>query len=107
MTPHTMHAKRNTYRVSLTPVAADTDIKASLVPVEFIHHNHDDVAHIVGLVQASSGLDAEPAAALAVGLKLLAQTVLDHKDNPLFDGMRQPLRDFIQALKSHSATAST
>jgi len=97
-----MSTKRNTYRVCLTPLAADTNVKASLEPVEFIHHNHDDVARIVGLLQASSGLGAEAAAAMAVGLKLLAQTVLDHKGNPLFDGMRQPLRDFIQALKSQS-----
>lgn len=104
-----MNAKRNTYRVCLTPLAADTDIKASLEPVEFIHHNHDDVARIVGMLQASSGLHAEAAAAMAVGLKLLAQTVLDHKGNPLFDGMRQPLRDFIQTLKSlpHAPLLST
>lgn len=99
-----MAAKRNTYRVTLTPLASDASIQASLEAVEFIHHNHDDVARIVGLAQASSGLNAESAAAMAVGLKLLAETVLEHKDNPLFDGMRRPLRDFIQELKSRSAT---
>lgn len=98
-----MATRRNTYRVTLTPLASDADVKASLEAVEFIHHNHDDVARIVGLAQASSGLSAESAAAMAVGLKLLAETVLQHKDNPLFDGMRQPLRDFIQTLKSRAA----
>lgn len=102
-----MATRRNTYRVTLTPLASDTSVKASLEAVEFIHHNHDDIARIVGLSQASSGLAAESAAAMAVGLKLLAETVLEHKDNPLFDGMRQPLRDFIQALKSRAASGST
>ena len=100
-----MATKRNTYRVTLTPLASDTSVKASLDPVEFIHHNHDDLARIVGVAQASSGLAAESAAAMAVGLKLLAETVLEHKENPLFDGVRQPLRDFILTLKSRAATA--
>jgi hypothetical protein len=102
-----MATKRNTYRVTLTPLASGTSVKASLDPVEFIHHNHDDLARIVGVAQASSGLAAESAAAMAVGLKLLAETVLEHKDNPLFDGVRQPLRDFIQTLKSRAASSST
>lgn len=45
----------------------------------------------------------DSAAAMAVGLKLLSQTVLEHKDNPLFDGMRQPLREFMRMLKARAA----
>jgi len=33
----------------------------------------------------------------------MAQTMLDHRSDPLFDGMREPLREFVQLLKSRSA----
>lgn len=103
-----MGARQKSYRVSLTPLDAGGGVAgAALGTVEFIHHNHDDIARIVALAQTSSGLNTDSAAAMAVGLKLLSQTVLEHKDNPLFDGMRQPLHDFIRLLKSRAAVAST
>ncbi|MCY1461049.1 hypothetical protein D9M71_786670 [compost metagenome] len=49
-----------------------------------------------------SGLDADLAAATAVGLKLLGGVMLSERDNPLFEVQRQPLREFIQTLKSLS-----
>jgi hypothetical protein len=49
---------------------------------------------------SSSGVDADSAASLAVGLKLLSETVLQNKHDPLFDVLRAPLREFIQTLKS-------
>ena len=99
-----MGARQNSYLVSLAPL--DTGSGASNGAVEFVHHNHDDIARIVAVAQASSGLSADSAAAMAVGLKLLSQTVLEHKDNPLFDGMRQPLREFIRMLKASAGTAT-
>lgn len=53
-----------------------------------------------GLLQSSSNLDADAAASLAVGLKLLSETALQHKHEPLFDVLQAPLREFIQTLKS-------
>ena len=38
---------------------------------------------------------------MAVGLKLLSQTMLEQKTNPLFDGLRAPMREFIMTLKAH------
>jgi hypothetical protein len=99
-----MGARQNSYRVSLAPLdTASGASDATLGAVEFVHHNHDDIARIVAFAQTSSGLNADSAAAMAVGLKLLSQTVLEHKDNPLFDGMRQPLREFIRMLKARAA----
>jgi hypothetical protein len=96
--------KGHAYRVRLTPVdehGESTDRQGS---VEFSHRNHDDLARIVQLVRESSGLDADSSATLAIGLKLLSETVLQHKGNPLFDGLRAPLRDLIQTLKSRRAS---
>jgi hypothetical protein len=101
--------KGHAYRVSLTPLNEQGQPLDGSSAVEFSHRNHDDLTRIVQLVQASSGLDADSAASLAVGLKLLSETVLQNKGNPMFDVLRVPLREFIQALKSrrdgHAASA--
>lgn len=100
-----MSAKRNTYRVLLHPLEAGQP-GTLLQGIEFTHSNHDDLARIVKLAQASSGLSADSAASMAVGLKLLAETVLQHRDNTLFDVLRQPLGEFIGVLKARAATVS-
>jgi hypothetical protein len=92
--------KGRTYRVTVTEITDAGDGVAPLNELVFTHRNHDDLARIVLLVRESSGLDADHSAALAVGLKLLGQTVLEHKANPLLDGLRTPLREFITALKA-------
>jgi hypothetical protein len=92
--------KGHSYRVRLTPLNDLGETLEDASPVEFVHRNHDDLARIVQRVRASAGLDTDSAASLAVGLKLLSETVLQHRANPLFDGLRAPLRDFILALKS-------
>jgi hypothetical protein len=73
------------------------DATASLV---FMHQNHDDLLLIVERVRKSTGLDCESAAATAIGLKLLAEVMLKQRDNPLFDALRTPMRQFIHTLKS-------
>jgi hypothetical protein len=92
--------KGHTYRVTVTEITGTGDRVEPLSEVVSTHRNHDDLARIVMLVRESSGLDADSSAALAVGLKLLGHTVLEHKVNPLFDVLRTPLREFITALKA-------
>ena len=57
-------------------------------------------ALLILLFRQSSGLDADSSAALAVGLKLLGQVVLEHKTEPPFAALLSPLREFITALKA-------
>ncbi len=95
----------HSYQVTLAPLVvagrADGEAPPALV---FTHHNHDDLVQIVERVRRASGLDADSAAATALGLKLLAGVMLSERDNPLFDVLRQPLGEFIQTLKALSKT---
>ncbi|HEU0202011.1 MAG TPA: DUF3861 family protein [Burkholderiaceae bacterium] len=92
--------RRYAYRVTLAPVSESGEPVASPSSVVFTHGNHDDLARMVMLVRESPGLDADSSAAMAIGLKLLAQTMIEQKTNPLFDVLRGPLREFITMLKS-------
>jgi len=91
--------KRHSYQVMVTAVAEPGALGPSS-EIVFTHHNHDDLAHIVTLVRESSGLDADASAALAIGLKLLGNVVLEHKTEPPFAALLSPLREFIAALKA-------
>jgi hypothetical protein len=86
------------YQITLTQLLDDAGEAAPALV--FTHHNHDDLMQIVERCRQVSGLEADSAAATAVGVKLLAGVMLDERDNPLFDVLRQPLREFITALKS-------
>lgn len=86
----------HTYRVTLIPIADSGAERA----VWFTHRNHDDIASIVKKTAKSTGLQYQDAAALAVGLKLLSATVLEHRNDPLFSGIHAALGEFIRALKA-------
>ena len=93
--------RSNKYQITVMPLGGDapgtTESTASLV---FMHQNHDDLLLIVERMRKSTGLDSESAAATAIGLKLLAEVMLQQRNNPLFDVMRTPMRQFIHTLKS-------
>lgn len=74
--------------------------------LRFEHANHDDLFDIVARTRQHAGLDREAAAATAIGLKLLAETMLREKRNPLFDPLRQGVRAFIGALKARANSAA-
>jgi len=71
--------------------------------LSFDHVNHDDIIAIAERVRATSRLDPDIAAATAIGLKLLGESMLRSKRDPLFDPLREPLRDVILALKQRTA----
>lgn len=89
------------YEITVAPLA-DGAANASLAPapVVFMHENHDELWSIVERCRKSTGLDADAAAAVAIGIKLLTEVMLKQRNNPLFDSLRVPAREFIAKLKS-------
>ncbi|PTQ07432.1 hypothetical protein CLG96_17995 [Sphingomonas oleivorans] len=73
----------------------------------FSHVNHDDIIAIAGRVQAGSGLAPDIAAATAIGLKLLSEAMLRERQDPLFDPLRAPIREFTGALKARISASET
>jgi Domain of Unknown Function with PDB structure (DUF3861) len=73
-------------------------------PLTFDHVNHDDVIAIATRVRDRSGWAPDMAAATVIGLKLLASVALTNRDDPIFDNLRGPIRDFTRALKDRIAT---
>jgi hypothetical protein len=88
------------YRITVTPVSAPNEAEPLRPPVSFEATNHDDIIAIIGRMQAGTGLPADDAAAVAVGLKLFSEVMLREKHNPLFDPLRGGVREFIGRLKA-------
>lgn len=83
------------YRITVMPLA-----EGSTDPLVFMHENHDDLISIVERCRKSSGLDADSAAATAIGIKLLTEVMLQQRGNPLFEPLRSPVGEFIRQLKA-------
>lgn len=95
-----MEKKENRYHLRLDQVSAKTESFAP-ASLEFDFSNHDDVLHIVRLMQAKPLFDnAEEAAQFAVGLKLFSEVMLKHRTDPLFAELAQAFGPFMKKLKA-------
>ncbi len=89
------------YQITVMPLAEEaTNSAVAQAPVVFMHENHDELSSIVERCRKTTGLDADAAAAVAIGIKLLSEVMLKQRDNPLFDPLRMPAREFVGKLKS-------
>jgi hypothetical protein len=95
-----MDKKENRYHLRLDQIAAKTDAfePASL---ELNFGNHDDILHIVRLMQAKPVFtDAEEAAQFALGLKLFSEVLLKHRAHPLFEEFGPAFGAFMKKFKA-------
>ena len=69
-------------------------------PLCFTARSHDDLLAIVERTRARGMLNADDAAAMAVGLKLLGEVVLEHRKEALFSEFCEHIGAFIRKLKS-------
>ncbi|HEY0263754.1 MAG TPA: DUF3861 domain-containing protein [Granulicella sp.] len=81
------------YRVTVEAVAEEGR------SLHFEAENHDDLLVIVERMRSKVPFDGDSVAALGIGLKLLAEVALKHRENPMFTKLRPALREFIQDLK--------
>jgi hypothetical protein len=98
--------KQHRYRITLEHLADAQGNPSSRAPLRFEAGNHDDIIAIVERMQARNDLplSADSAAALALGLKLFGEVMLENREHPLFAAFRPHYREFIKELKKGSAT---
>ncbi|MFM2288858.1 MAG: hypothetical protein RL684_2001 [Pseudomonadota bacterium] len=91
--------KQHTYRVTVEHLADAKGTPVTADPLVFTARNHDDLFSIVARSRGSGRLDADDSAAMVMGLKLLGEIVLEHRDEPPFSELRPALGAFIKELK--------
>ncbi len=87
------------YRVTLEKIAGQKGEVVVGEQLSFEALNHDDIFPIVERMRGRGDLDADTAAALAVGLKLFSEVVLQNRQREPFAGVRPALSAFIGNIK--------
>ena len=91
--------KGHLYRVTVEHVQDAKGNAVEAAPLTFQARNHDDLFPIVEKMRARGLFDAEEAAALAIGLKLFGEVMLQHREHELFAPLRPHFVEFIKRLK--------
>jgi hypothetical protein len=97
--------KQHSYRITVEHVSDARGAPVSRAPLAFTALNHDDLFAIVEKSRSRWILDADDSAAMAIGLKLLAEIALEHRAEATFNVLRAPLGEFIRKLKAIPATS--
>jgi hypothetical protein len=87
------------YRVTVEAVTDRTGKAVEGQSLRFTAACHDDLFAVTSRLYAHTPFDRDTAAALAVGLKLLAEVALENRNNPMFAGIRPALGEFMRDLK--------
>lgn len=61
--------------------------------------NHDDLFAIIDKVRLAHIVDTDTSAALALGMKLFSEVMLQHKKDPMFAPMLAAYLDYIKVFK--------
>ncbi|WP_263385594.1 DUF3861 domain-containing protein [Granulicella arctica] len=93
------------YRITLEWLESTTQSQTPQErTIQFQVPNHDDLLKIVKAVRSKGIMDADKSAALAVGLKLFSEIVLEKRNDPLFAPLWEPIRLFTGQLKAFQAS---
>lgn len=91
--------KQNRYRIQVEQVENTKGEPVSRDALHFEVGNHDDVFHIVDIMRGRGDFDPDTATALAIGLKLFSEVMLENKDHPLFEAFKPHFTQFMKQLK--------
>lgn len=74
-------------------------------PLQFEVGNHDDIFSVVERMRHRIDFDENTNTALAVGLKLFSEVMLENRGNPLFEDLLPHFPAFMKKLKSAALRA--
>lgn len=91
--------KQHRYRITLEHLADTKGALPSPKTLQFEVGNHDDLFAIVERMRGRGDFDENTATALAVGLKLFGEVMMEEKAHPLFAPLRPHFAQFMKELK--------
>ncbi|WP_201840426.1 DUF3861 family protein [Microvirga zambiensis] len=95
----------HTYRISLTHVSDHRGNPVQLPICEFKFTNHDDLGKIIERATRNAIVPEKNIEAFCLGLKLLTEVVMEHRDKPAFAEFWISLGSFIRSIK-HTETST-
>ena len=98
--------KSHRYRVTLEHLAGKSTDETLHAPLQFECSNHDDIFSIIDRAAAARLFDGDENTAFLVGLKLFSETMLTHRDDPLFAPLQGAFGEFMKSLKARTKPAT-
>ena len=93
--------KQHSYRITVEHLRdAKGEPSRYEAPLQFDVGNHDDIFEIVERVRRREDFNENTNTALAVGLKLFSEVMLENRGNPLFEDLMPHFSAFMKKLKS-------
>ena len=92
------------YRVTIQERGEADEQEGERRSLHFDADNHDDLFQIISAVRSKKIVDHDKSAALATGLKLLSEVVLERRRDPLFCAAFGPIANIHSAIKGNSRT---
>ncbi|HEY0064695.1 MAG TPA: DUF3861 domain-containing protein [Telluria sp.] len=93
--------KQHTYRITVEHLSdAKGQPSTYEAPLQFEVGNHDDLFSIVERMRQRQEFDCATNTALAVGLKLFSEVMLEHRESALFADLLPHFSAFMKKLKS-------
>ena len=74
-------------------------------PLSFEVGNHDDLFNIIAKTRQAQAYDTDTAAALALGMKLFSEVMLQNKKDPMFAPMLAAYLEYIKTFKQRLGSA--
>lgn len=97
----------HTYRITLEYLGGRAEGEHAPAPLSFTASNHDNLFDIITRVQNSGAYDPDTAAALALGMKLFSEVMLQHRKDPMFEPIAEAYRAFIGQFKERMKAADS
>lgn len=95
-----MAMKSHHYRITVEHTAdPQGNVPNPPASVQFNAANHDELLGIIARIRARGEFDADTSASFALGLKLLGEVMLTHRDHPLFTELGPAFGQFMKRLK--------
>ena len=86
-----------THHYTISIAAAGKEHEPALV---FAVESHDDLVATVERVRSADIVSEKEAPALAIGLKLLGEVIIRHRDEPMFAELWKTVPGFIKSIKA-------
>ncbi len=87
------------YTITVQPTDA-AGMPGAMAPLTFGISNHDDLFAILTKVEASAPVPPTEAAEFVIGLKLLLEVMIRHRQDALFADLWPHMSDFVKRLKA-------
>ncbi|OAM29066.1 MULTISPECIES: DUF3861 domain-containing protein [Eikenella] len=91
--------KQHQFRLTLEHLADKDGHPVSAEPLVFDAPNHDNIFDIVKRMEQREGFTPEMAQRFAVGLKLMGEVMMEHKEHPLFAELKPHFMEIMKAVK--------